>query len=354
MIRPEVLYKERQPTADQLMSRKGANGEDPLYAPLGSPDAFVIRRGDLTYSLVKSGTDLMRRQTLDRDAEEQVFSCTNGLPANVEIRFAGHADFTPHESNKGDDVGTVARAGTRTVIHTGEYPIANNETIYFSAWPSTVFDKITNKWVPAIEEAGQPEDKFRPALFGLKRHGVYAIMRGTEEQIKGFYADNYGRGYAGGYDVDEWFTYSVPQDSRVGKMGGIVGDFINRLFYNQAYDLPARLYAAVFALYWFQQKTGWMPLNKDKHVTLLQKLWFNPIKMDQKQYLESTGNSIATEAHPIYKAVITIPDLQEYSREASIQAFSKQEEYLRSHCIGKCTRGGAAGQAIDIDIGYFF
>src|SRR4051812_16270495 len=89
--------------------------------------------------LLVPSAELTARKYVDRDADEEVFAHVGGLTVNQEIRFAGHVHFSPHEPGN-DDVGTIARCGTRTVSNTGPNVIGVGEHVYFAAKPHVARD----------------------------------------------------------------------------------------------------------------------------------------------------------------------------------------------------------------------
>jgi hypothetical protein len=339
-VRPEIVYASRKPVADDAVRSGRA---DTLLAPLGSERAFHVYKGDLVYSLVTPSAELNARKYVDRDAEEEVFSHVGGLTINQELRFAGHCDFSPHEPGN-DDVGTIARAGTRTVINTGPNVISVNEHVYFANKPHVARDEAnTGAELPIIDEVGQPKDKFRPPLYGLKGHQVYATLVNLERKVDRQILDAVVRG----------LDFS---NTLITLYQKIDNDWVVDL----PKEHPSIAYAKLYTLFRaYKSDVMQNPADDNKRwLKELKDLWYGPLVQEQEQYLKAIGQGVSNNNHPVYtKITQDNPEgglLEEYTRQALMQANSKMHEYLRSHLIGRCTRGAGPGQALDIDIGYAF
>lgn len=327
---PSIVHATRKPLAAEQATK-------PLYAQLGDPEDFRIQQGDLVYSLVERTNDLFVRQSVDRDGEEVVFACVNGLPIEFEIRFAGHCDYSPHvkssDGNTEDTAGTIARCGTRTVINTGPNPIGVNELVYFSPYPLIATEQGSNNQFPAVQEPGQSKNKARPALYGLKEHNIYAALSNIEEKVKAV-AD-------AAHDYD---TYKPAVDNKIR----------NEWFSGYPNDYPAVQYTYLFGMYWARTLGH---IDDTQLKADLKLYWYDARWNNQSKYLEAIGKQISG-TNPINSVVPGAAGaheaLGELLRQALNQARSRQYDYLRSHAIGTCTRGGATGQPIDLTIGYFF
>lgn len=379
--RPEDVYASRKDIAreaeqleqNDLYNSGLVNPYPRLYAPIGTDKAFTVYKGDLVYSLIKENHQLNVRVSSELDAGEEVFSHVGGLPTTQDIRFAGHVDFSPHEPGN-DDVGTIARAGTRTVVNTGPNNINIGDTVYFSPFPYVAHEPATGVKLPAIQEVGQPADKYRPALYGVVGHDVYACISNLQEKVKA--------------DIEVLFNGNSSYEVNYTTIHGAIE---STWLVQGAGDIPARAYAQIYALWW-------IALNKLDDVTNGQKIgefikdklkavWFDRQGTKQKEFLRAIGKGEDVFYHPINSFTYAAKagdsaKLIDYIHQALRQAESAQQEYFRSKMIGKlvivleflfhihlnalltlinhvystgkCTRGAAPGQPLDIDIGYFF
>lgn len=352
-VRPEDIHKARLARAKEF---DALEARDPIkrhqYAPIGTPGAFSVYKGELVYSLCQPNQYLNARVNVDRDAEEEIFSHVGGLGVKQEIRFAGYCDFSPHETSS-DDVGTIARAGTRTIVNTGPVSIQSGQKVYFSPFPYDARSPDGSR-VPAVQEKGQPGDKFRPALYGLDAYDVYTALAGLRQRI-----DN---------AVHTLNEDGKPFASIVKK---VHGDIDNAWLVNQAEDLPGRKYAKIYAAWSALGRVSANQRKEPETVELVLKTLIDQCYDDGdiklKTYLVSVGEDEKTiDQHAIYDLYSNVkkrtaifdeqhlPQLAEYIRDALERCFSKQEHYLRSKCIGTCIRGGAPGQPIDLMLGYFY
>lgn len=351
-VRPEDIHQARLPRAREnerleTVEKEAARraGQDASrakryqYAPIGTPEAFNVYKGELVYSLCQPSQYLNARQNVDRDAEEEIFSHVGGLSTEQEIRFAGCCDFSPHETSN-DDEGTIARAGTRTVVNTGPNPINSGQVVYFSPFAYAAQEPDGTE-PPLVREKGQPGDKYRPALYGLDGHDVYTALSALRRQIDGVVA-----------------RYKQDGKDMEATVADVHREIQNTWLVNHSVDFPARKYAELYAI-WSCVVHGVKPGSSNEYVVeALIKLWYGDATNRVKSYLKSIGEDERIDAHPIYnlrKGGGTAEEkakVDEYIRDALEQAFSKQEHYLRSKCIGTCIRGGAPGQGIDILIGY--
>lgn len=343
-VRPEDIHQSRLPRSREYERAEARAKEEARqegvdatrakryqYAPIGTPEAFNVYKGELVYSLCQPNQYLNARQNVDRDAEEEIFSHVGGLGTDQEIRFAGCCDFSPHETSN-DDEGTIARAGTRTVVNTGPNPINSGQVVYFSPFAYAAQEPDGTE-PPLVREKGQPGDKYRPALYGLDGHDVYTALAGLRKQIDGVVA-----------------RYKHDKKDAENTVAAVHKEIHNTWLVNHAVDFPARKYAEIYAV-WSCLLHEVKPTDTSYTQKALIRLWYGDASNRVKAYLKSIGEDERVDAHPIFN---TKDDalILEYTRDALEQAFSKQEHYLRSKCIGTCIRGGAPGQGIDILLGY--
>lgn len=326
-----------------------SNNDKPVLAPLGDERDFVIVRGDVVY-MNKKQFGQVPRQAIDRDAGVEVFSCVNGLPANTDIVPVGVCDFSPHGSSK-DDVGTVARAGTRTVLNTGPDNILEGQIVYASTFPYTVTENGNKR--PGIKEIGQAAGKYRPALYGLYDTTVYAFCRRLEIDIEN---------RLGGIDgaVQNAWVFNARDD---------LDHFVKtELLPALPADHPAFVYAKLYVtiVKIVRMQTGQPGTTVDDLKVLLkyvQDIYKKSFQTKFNDYAKAINGAQSNNSHPIFLndaadpslklTWIFMPTLLHYTHEALNVVRSEIYAYLRGKALGKCTKGGQPGYPIDIDLGYF-
>ena len=158
--------------------------------PLGSEDAFSLRKGELAFGYANSP---YVTSTVNPNFQAvKTFTCFNGLSQGADIRFMGVVDkgWVVNQGSA-DTTVTLRRAGTHTIFNTGSQTIRQGELVMWD-WPESITARNGDKR-PRVVVAGLPQDKFLPTLRPLRMADVHAMFGEiTMHMANGGYEDAAG------------------------------------------------------------------------------------------------------------------------------------------------------------------
>lgn len=150
--------------------------------PLGGKNCFDIMPGEVCIQLFK--WRVPNPKTKQGDTSIVATSTVNGLGPREKAQFAGISTTANKVSGPdGDNRSNNLMAGLAMVIHTGHQIIPAFSRVFFSLTPFSVRGDTPSSMVPAIDEKGQPEDKFRVALHPTDERVVSAILLRRRAQV---------------------------------------------------------------------------------------------------------------------------------------------------------------------------
>jgi len=325
ILRPSVLFEARKLNWDMVKDKT-----NDLVAPLGTPDAFVVRVGDPVWSL-RSQEPEGHRDTDPYAAFIPVFGAVNGLLKTDDIVFQGVKLFDqnsdPRTSHNQDDVGTLQVGGTITIHHTGPYNIEVGQMVYGSIFPYTYIDEkgqIQPKIrIPGTQggkgesdlNSGVSEGRFLPAIFGLKYDDQASYFKKLEMNIRGIMDGKHPEAVTETKEASSFLEevqYSIEQE----------------LFSNAAIDLPARQYANAYAAYhlWSMHSDDQPTQARDVGEAVLswiQKI-YSKCAADSSEYSSNLGANSISFTHPCLNPSIVSELLDKETWEADVRSIEKR------------------------------
>lgn len=143
--------------------------------PLGNQNCFDIRPGDIIFQLFQHRVP--NPKTKQGDTTIVATSTVNGLSSRTKAQIIGVATTANRVTGTdGDNRSNALVAGIGGPIHTGHQVLPAFCTVVCSLTPYTVRGDTPNSVIPAIDEKGQPEDKFRLATHPLDERVVSAML----------------------------------------------------------------------------------------------------------------------------------------------------------------------------------
>lgn len=110
-------------------------------------------------------------------------SAVNGFGRRARAQVVGIAATANNLSKEGDNHSVVIIGGVATTTHTGHQAIPAFATVIASLTPYAVSGDTPSQLVPAIAQAGVPDDKFRVGLHPLDERVIAAIKIRAERQV---------------------------------------------------------------------------------------------------------------------------------------------------------------------------
>jgi hypothetical protein len=372
---PRTAYDDRklsQPTRADIGSKKRKAVTDiqtwqeanQVIAPLGDPICFQAMQGEIAIAAVDE-FGVTERNPLSIDAQLSVTTTVNGWPIEKDAMFAGVVrNARPLTSQ--DDKGTIAYVGTQTVLNTGPYEIMPGDDVYFSLTPHMTVDNGHVSNAIEIDEAGQPghhgilneegehNAKFKPALYPLRDNSIYAYLRKGVILIEG------------------WF-FQKGLDLYDPSWNDACWNFINLNYTCHSSDMPALSYfrlviAEKSLMFIVRDISSLSPADnhaKFESLESFSSLYFNETQNKRKKYLEAIGlNDRNTTSSKIFtpQTLVTATtnahitplcaSLQCRYQQGKLELVCEQHNWMRRHLIGKCIKGNAPGSGIDIACGY--
>lgn len=176
--------------------------------PLGGKNTFDIQPGEVSFQMFYHRVP--NPKVKQGDTSITVSTTVNGLGPRDKAQFAGISTTANRVSTPdGDNRSNNLMAGLATVVHTGHQVIPFGATVLFTLTPYAVKGDTPSSMVPAIDEKGQPEDKFRVALHPLDERVVSAMLLRCRMRVDKAIGDWVGRNDASDPDAMKNRLWSV-------------------------------------------------------------------------------------------------------------------------------------------------
>jgi hypothetical protein len=371
--RPQVLFDIRRQNWERVKDR-----EKDLVAPLGTADCFVVRKSHFVYE-VAGRTPIAPRQSVARNAHVNVTDCVNGLLWSDILVFVGAA-LTPPKPSHPDPVGTVQTCGTITSWHTGSVPLHVGETAYASIVPATVQNDrgVVVPAYPVLGTAGEmgevdaysktSQAKFFPSIFSLKGNDNDAYILGLEHDIETLWEE---------HDVEHVTGANV-----VDKVKEILYALETKQFARAAKDLPARKYAAAYALqHLYNRHSGTNSDSDHSEFQIAQVVvnkaenYFRAMNEASVRFHNNLGMHSMPYTHPLLTASLRerfnhedywngkkeiiegyLPHaaIVKYLQELCNYYAADQRRFLRRSIVGTVLSDTLPGSSLDINMGHTF
>lgn len=338
------LYNERKQTPPNQ-----------AVAPLGNPDDFQIREGDILFGMKRVGGG--GRASTNGFPDIVGFTTTNGLPLRTKIFHIGQCKNRAGVGREEMNCVTAVVAGSATYVNNGDETINPGDDIIWSIKPNTVGEGLNLK--PKVQVKGQPVTKFIPT-FTVYRHGNASLLI---EQIKRKQAEA---------EFDANYDPTISLDTRYAKQINKSNEFFGK--WGNPLDPLASLEP-------IQIWAKWSALEK---VVRMAVLWVDPVaacKVIQKimggilddeitcydndesvhELLKTRGAMLSElglealaapkESNAAFdKLMRHIPD---FIARRCAHSLSEHIEFMRSHIIGTALTQAVTGKSFDIKLGYF-
>jgi hypothetical protein len=158
--------------------------ESRRVVPLGSKDCFTVKTGELLAAKILPRS--ARQKVRSGDAQIEVTSTPNGLDADAAYQFVGFSRTTGEGEEDGGARFTGQIGGVAGTINTGWQTLPAFTPLMFMQTPNAIKDDITGQMIPAIDEEGQPQDKFRWAVVELDERQVLLGCENIRKQVDAY------------------------------------------------------------------------------------------------------------------------------------------------------------------------
>lgn len=173
---------------DAYQQRHESVPEFKRVVPLGSKLALDIMPGEVL--IQRFAWRVPNPKVKQGDTSLVVTSHVGGFGAREKAQFAGIATTANRVSTAdGDNRSTSLVAGHATTIHTGHQVIPAFSTVIATLTPYAVRGDSPGSMVPAIDEKGQPDDKFRVALHPLDERVVSAVLLRRRKMVDNLFVE---------------------------------------------------------------------------------------------------------------------------------------------------------------------
>jgi hypothetical protein len=351
---------------DEFVRRK-ANPRP--FTPLGAKEDYWLIEGDLLWAYENDGTNT--RMGSNGVADLPVWSCSNTLHPNTRVRFVGQNKNKSLDGVPGKelDLVTALVAGTITAINTGWMNFDPGDAICFTLIPFCTHSSAgargggDDRKMPMVVQHGEAT-RFTPTLLKYNERDQVAAKQRVEDAVRAA--------------MLAAITSMSPTDlegaSAHELMFTAVAKGNDKHWADRSimpFTMPLQMFGRFYSLQLVLRAIGYTNAvaqlaNAQKMLEQLQNEFTNMFPLSHKDedlgdelYMVVAGSDaplLAACLEPTTAAAaaertlrVTIPTLID-QRLSSL--LLEQARWVRTHCIGKCTKGGVSGSRFDMLIGY--